>query len=396
MHQQASSNPSDGAASQSEPSGARRLVIISGQAFSLYNFRGPLIRDIVARGWEVRAIAPDYDGEVRAAVRSLGATPVDCRLSRTGINPLADVLDCVRMVLLLRKMKADAVIAYSAKPVIYGTLAAWMAGIPRRYALVTGLGYAFTTSVDEENLRKKRWLRAFVSWLYKIALAKADVVFFHNRDDLAEFVEMGLVERARARSTHGTGIDLREWPPAPAVTTPITFLLVGRMLHHKGVVEYVEAARRIKATHPEVRFLLLGGLDSNPSAISETQVVAWVNENIVEWPGHVPVRPWLAQASVFVLPSYYREGLPRSTQEAMAMARPVITTDAVGCRDTTVDGENGFLVPVRDVDALEAAMRRFIVEPALIEPMGLASRRLAEQRFDVRLINASMLESMGI
>jgi glycosyltransferase involved in cell wall biosynthesis len=142
---------------------------------------------------------------------------------------------------------------------------------------------------------------------------------------------------------------------------------------------------------------LLGGLDTNPGALTQQEVEAWVQQGILEWLGHVPdVKPYLKQTSVYVLPSYYREGVPRSTQEAMAMARPVITTDAPGCRETVVHGVNGFLVPPRDVDALVAAMERFILQPDLIITMGQASRKLAEERFDVRKINRLILQAMGI
>jgi glycosyltransferase involved in cell wall biosynthesis len=174
-------------------------------------------------------------------------------------------------------------------------------------------------------------------------------------------------------------------------------LFAGRLLREKGVLEFVEAARRIKAKYPETRFIVLGGLDTNPGAIPRKKVEGWVKEGLIEWPGHVAdVRPYLAQASVFVLPSYYREGVPRSIQEAMAMARPIITTDAPGCRETVIQGVNGFLVPVRDVDALVSAMERFINEPELIERMGKESRRIAEERFDVHKINRVLLEAMGL
>lgn len=371
-----------------------RLVMITSQGFSLANFRGPLIRSIIARGWEVYAVAPDYDEETRAAVHALGAKAVDYSLSRTGMNPIADLRDMFRLALLLRSLKADVVLGYFIKPVIYGTIAAWLARVPRRFALVAGLGYAFTAAGDDEGLKRKS-LRRFVARLYGFALARTNTIFFQNQDDLEEFVRLGLVDRERARNTLGTGVDLDDWVPVQPVIEPVTFLLAARLLRDKGILEYIEAARRIKARHPETRFILLGGLDSNPAAIGEPEVRAWVQEGLVEWPGHVPVKPWFAQASVYVLPSY-REGVPRSTQEAMAMAKPVVTTDAVGCRETVIDGENGFLVPIRDADALEKAMLRFVDDPSLIEPMGAASRRLAEQRFDIRRVNALMLETMGL
>jgi glycosyltransferase involved in cell wall biosynthesis len=176
----------------------------------------------------------------------------------------------------------------------------------------------------------------------------------------------------------------------------VTFTLVARLLGEKGIREYVAAARQVKARHPEVRFLLLGWIDSTPSAIGEAEVASWVADGIVEWPGYVDVRPWLAQTSVFVLPSYYREGVPRSTQEAMAAGRPVITTDAPGCRETVVAGENGFLVPPRNVDSLVTAMLYFVENPQQVRIMGRNSRRLVEERFDVRAINERMLSAMGL
>jgi glycosyltransferase involved in cell wall biosynthesis len=162
------------------------------------------------------------------------------------------------------------------------------------------------------------------------------------------------------------------------------------LLREKGIVEYVNAAKIVKARHPAVRFVLLGGLDRNPGSLSEAEVNSWVALGLIEWPGHVAVMPWLAQTSVYVLPSY-REGVPRSTQEAMAMGLPVITTNAPGCRETVDHGVNGFLVPVRDVPALAAAMLHLIESPELISAMGLESRRLAEERFDAAKINAHLM-----
>jgi glycosyltransferase involved in cell wall biosynthesis len=347
---------------------------------------------MIARGWHVLALAPDYDEETRAAVRSLGAEPVDWVFTRTGLNPVSDLLAMLRLAVLLRARQVTAVLGYAIKPVIYGTIAAQIAGVKRRHALIEGLGYAF---IEGEESLKRSFVRSGVKALYRRALSAATGVFFLNKDDLADFTRWSLVDSRKVTMLGGIGVDLKDWPSVPAVTAPVTFLLVARLLRDKGIFEYVEAARRVKATHPQTRFLLLGGLDSNPAAIAKSVVSSWVDEGLIEWHGHVPVRPWLAQTSVFVLPSY-REGVPRSTQEAMAMARPVITTDAVGCRETVVEGENGFLVPVRDAEALEAAMRRFIENPELIEPMGQISRLMAEERFDARRVNKVILDEMGL
>ena len=353
-----------------------RFAFITSQAFSVSNFRGPLIKDLVSRGIEVLAIAPDYDEETRASVNALGAVPIDCSFSRTGMNPFSDGLDTLRLAMLLRRLKPDLTLVYFIKPVIFGTLAAWLAGVPRRVAMIEGLGYVFTSSTSREPMRRKV-LRSLVSRLYRFALARAEKIFFLNSDDIDQFVGADLVQESKVINLGGIGVDLAEWPFMEPVTQPVTFLLAARLLREKGIVEYVEAARLVKTRHPEIRFVLLGGIDPNPGSLGQLEVKAWVAEGLVEWPGHVAVKPWLAQTSVYVLPSYYREGVPRSTQEAMAMGRAVITTDSPGCRETVQEGVNGFLVPVRDVSALANAMLQFVETPGLIETMGLASRRMA-------------------
>ncbi len=371
----------------------KRVAIISPYAPSIVSFRGALIEDLLRHSCSVHVLAPDYDVETRAAVAALGATPVDYSLERTGINPLSDLRTMWQLWRLLRRWKPDIVLAYTIKPVIYGTLAAWMARVPRRVALIAGLGYTFTETTS--SLRVKL-LRTVVKNLYRTALRFAHSVLFFNPDDLDEFIRGRIVSHTKTILLGGSGVDLGEWQYTPPVLHPITFTLAARLLREKGVVEFAEAARAIKQRYPETRFLLLGKVDTNPGALPEATVRQWAQEGILEWFGHVPdVRPYFAQTSVYVLPSY-REGVPRSTQEAMAMARPVITTDAPGCRETVLDGTNGFLVPPRDVDALVRAMERFIQQPELIATMGQASRQLAEERFDVRKVNQKMLHVLGI
>lgn len=370
-------------------------AIVSSQAFSLFNFRGPLIRDLVASGVQVHALAPDYDDELRQQISSLGANPVDFQLTRTGMNPVHDVLDMLHLTALLRRLRPDVTLGYFIKPVIFGTLAAWLAGVPRRIAMIEGLGYVFSSSGSRQTWGRKL-LRTLVSLLYRFSLTRAQKVIFLNKDDLAEFVDANLVDERKCVNLGGIGVDLADWPLALPINQPVTFLLAARLLREKGIVEYTEAARQVKAQYPVVRFVLLGGLDPNPSGLLQSEVESWVKEGLLEWPGHVAVKPWLTQASVYVLPSYYREGVPRSTQEAMAMGRAVITSDAPGCRETVDEGVNGFLVPVRDVQALTNAMLRFVETPSLIGIMGRESRRLAETRFDARTINARLLKILGV
>jgi glycosyltransferase involved in cell wall biosynthesis len=372
-----------------------RLALISSQAFSLVNFRGPLIRAMVRRGTTVYALAPDYDEASRTAVLSLGAVPVDCLLSRTGMNPWRDIVDLLRLAMQLRRLKLDATLAYFIKPVIYGTLAARLAAVPKRYALIEGAGYVFTD--DEKPTRRRRLLRAFVTRLYRPGLSQADQVFLLNPDDKELFVGERMVSAKKVHLLNGIGVELDHYQTTEPEVPPVCFILIARLIREKGIYDYIAAARTVKALHPEVRFIMLGNVDLNPGSVSESELRTWAAEGIVEWPGQVAdVRPWLAQASVFVLPSYYREGLPRSIQEAMAMGRPVITTDAPGCRETVAQGVNGFLVPRRDPGALAQAMLVFVTQPGLVAPMGAASRHLAEAKFDMHKTNAAILAAMGI
>jgi glycosyltransferase involved in cell wall biosynthesis len=372
------------------------LALISNNAFSLVNFRGPLIKALRARGVTVYALAPDYTAQTCEAIAALGAEPVHITLERTGMNPLKDARDILRLTQQLRRLGPDATLGYFIKPVIYGSLAARLAGVPRRYALVAGLGYAFDSNGQKTSL-KRQVLHSVSSRLYRQAFRVCDRVFFQNTDDIEYFTQRRILDPRKAVRVNGTGVDLEHFAPAPPVTAPVTFLLMARLLRAKGICEFAGAARRIKAAYPESRFVLLGEPDSNPDSLTRAEVEAWVREGILEWPGQVQgVRPWIAQSSVYVLPSYYREGVPRSTQEAMAMGRPVITTDNTGCRQTVIDGVNGFLVPVRNAAALTDAMRKFIEQPALIETMGRESRRLAGERFDVHAINRRILAEMGL
>ena len=366
------------------------LALITANAQTLRLFRTHLIAALVARGVRVLALAPNFDDDGRALVRGLGAEPVDCHMQRTGLNPLRDLLDTWHLARLLRRLQPDIVLGYAAKPVIFGSMAAWLAGVPRRLAMVEGLGFAFTPS-GEQMSAKRRLFQCLFMALYRAAFACAHRVVFLNPDDEAQLVDAGLLPASKAFMLGGIGLDLAQWQPAAPVSEPPTFLLTARLLREKGVLEFANAARIVKSQHPQARFILLGVPDeANPGSITAAQAQAWVDEGLLEWPGFQPVAPWLVQASVFVLPSY-REGVPLSTQEAMAMARPVITTDAPGCRETVVDGVNGFLVPPRNAQALAQKMCVFIEQPELIASMGQASRRLAQERFDVHQVNERLI-----
>jgi len=377
------------------PVAGKTIVLFSANAISLLLFRGELMRKLTGRGMRVIALAPDFDPPGRERIRALGAEPLDITLERTGLSPLQDLRDLVRLVRLLRSLAPDAVIGYFIKPVIYGSLAAKIAGVPRRFGLIAGLGYVFTATGKRDAWSRKA-LRFGVSNLYRLALSLCDRVFFLNQDDRDLFLSAGLVGSDKAVLLASEGVDLDRFSPAPPVTAPIRFLVIARLLREKGLVEFAEAARIVRERYPEVEFQLVGGADPKPGSLSPELVESWVREGVLEWRGEVAdVRAAIATCSVYVLPSY-REGKPMSTQEAMAMARPIITTDVPGCRDTVEEGVNGFLVPVRDSSALAQAMIRFIEEPALIPAMGAQSRRIAERKFDVAAINRTIAAAMDL
>lgn len=372
----------------------KRFLMIAGLAESLLHFRGALIAALQERGLEVHVTAPGLasGSAVRAKLEARGLAVHDIPLQRAGRNPLADLRSLWALWLLIRRVQPQYVLAYTIKPVIYGTLAAWGARVPKRFALITGLGYALQGDDD------RRALRSLVHRLYGIAVAKAHVVFFQNPDNERLFRQWGLLAaRTRSCVVNGSGVELRHFAVQPLPAGGPHFLLIARLLGDKGVREYVQAAQAVRAQHPEVRFAIAGAIDSeNPDAIAQEELDAWVTEGSVDYLGWLTdVRSAIAECGVYVLPSYH-EGTPRTVLEAMAVGRAIITTDAPGCRETVVDGDNGFLVPVRSTNALIDAMMRFVRDPRLMQSMGGRSRAIAEDKYDVNKVNAIMLHQMGI
>jgi glycosyltransferase involved in cell wall biosynthesis len=368
------------------------VLVIASYAPSLIRFREHFLRTLRAAGHEVTAVAPP-DAETASRLGELGVTFRPCPLERAGMNPLHDLLYLFRLVRILRSLQPDAVLAYTVKPVIWGLLAARVAGVRNRFALITGLGYAFTR---QGRGRSRATLAALLSALYRQALRGCGVVFFQNPDDQREFVaRRHLSAGQRTVLVNGSGVDLQAFRPSPP-PAGLSFLLIARLLRDKGIREYVAAARMVRQAHPEVRFRLAGWLDTNPAAITAGELADWTASGDIEYLGVLAdVRPALDDCSVYVLPSY-REGTPRTVLEAMATGRAVITTDVPGCRETVRDGENGFLVPAADPAALARAMVRFVEQPALVGTMGAAGRRIAEQRYNATDVARVMVEAMQI
>jgi glycosyltransferase involved in cell wall biosynthesis len=369
----------------------KHVFVLASYAPSLINFRGTLLAAMVRRGWRVTAAAPDIDAGTSAHLVALGVVPLTISTARTGMNPLADLAYRGALEAAFRRLKPDVLLAYTAKPIIWGTLAARAAGVPRVVVMITGLGYAFTP--PSRPSLKHAAAHYAASLLYRLALPRADHVLFQNPDDRNLFRDYGFTRSAQqVGTTAGSGVDLDYFTPSPPPERA-SFLMLARLLRAKGAAEYAVAARRLRARHPHVEFRLAGGYEEGPDAVSAAELADYIDGGI-SYLGHLDdVRPAIAAAAVYVLPSY-REGTPRSVLEALASGRAVITTDAPGCRDTVVEGVNGFLVTPRDAGALESAMERFILNPSLIAPMGAASLDLARRKYDVNRVNEQILRAL--
>lgn len=368
-----------------------KIVVIGSFAESLVNFRGHLLRKMIERGHEVLACAPVASLDIQEKLKDIGVIYRDIFIDRSGLNPVRDIHTLCSLISLFREVMPDMILGYTIKPVVYGSLAGRMAGVPHIFSMITGLGYAFSSGGI-----KKQLIGAVVRFLYKLSMGVNTCVFFQNQDDRDLFIRLGLLRGfEQAVLINGSGVDVNFFQPVP-FPEKVSFLLIARLIKEKGVLEYTQAARIVKAKHPQAKFCLVGWIDKGPTAISRDELESWVKEGAVEYLGKLDdVRPAIANSSVYALPSY-KEGTPRTVLEVMAMGRPIITTDAPGCRETVNNGENGFLVPIRNANALAERMEYFIKHPELISKMGQKSRMIAVEKYDVHKVNEVVLGAMGL
>ena len=366
---------------------SQKVVIALNTAWNLVNFRAGLIRALVASGYEVVAVAPpdEYAGRLDA----LGCRYCPLPMDNKGTHPGRDLLLLWRFFCILRNEGPAVFLGYTVKPNVYGSLAAHALKIPV-INNIAGLGVVFA---------KDSWLTRVVRGLYRLALSRSVCVFFQNSDDLEQFVTSGVVRREVAGRVPGSGVNLErfEITALPNVGERVRFLLVARMLWDKGVGEYVEAARIVKRRFHNAEFCLLGFLDvQNPTAISREQMSIWTKAGYVRYLGvSDDVRNEIAEADCVVLPSFYREGVPRSLLEAAAMGRPIITTDAVGCKEVVEDGITGFLCQQRNAEDLAEKMLKIIeLSPAAREEMGRRGRAKVEMEFDEKIVIGRYLEAV--
>jgi len=369
-----------------------RILIALNTAWNLVNFRAGLIRALVAQGYEVVAVAPDDAYSERLA--GLGCRFVALPMDNQGTHPGRDLLLFFRFLKLLHREQPDVFLGYTVKPNIYGSLAASILGVPV-VNNIAGLGAVFI---------QDGWLVRLVRGLYRVALCRSAKVFFQNNDDRSLFINAGLVKADITDLLPGSGIDLTRFTYTvdeyglPRSVDNFSFILIARMLRDKGVGEYVAAAKLMRVRYPQAQCFLLGFVDApNPTAISRAEIDDWVAQGDIIYLGvSDDVRVEIAAADCIVLPSYYREGIPRTLLEAAAMGKPIITTNAVGCREVVDDGINGYLCKVRDAEDLVAKMLRMIeLLPNERAAMGTAGRKKMELQFDENIVIDKYLEVIG-
>lgn len=308
--------------------------------------------------------------------------------SGTSIGLLDNLKTFFKIKQLVQSVKPEVVFLGNVKPNIYGGIAAYKCGIKNIYGLISGLGYAF---IDEPGF-KRSLVKNICLFLYKFSFRHFSHVFFQNHDDRDLFIEKRVVKAETSSVVAGTGVDLNLFNPQP-FPEALTFFMAARLLKEKGVFHFVEAAKILKKKYPHVKFVLGGNIDTNPSAITKQQLDECLHD--VNYIGFVENMPEaMAKCSVFVYPSYYREGTPRALLEALACGRPVITTDNVGCRETVLDGQNGYKIEIKSTKSLVDAMEKFITDPGKISGMGANSRKLAENKFDIRLVNQDIYNTV--
>ena len=370
----------------------KKIILLGNIPSSLINFRYELILDLISSGYTVYCLAHGYTEEQSTIVKSWGAIPMEHQLNTKGLNPISDVKATISLYKTIKEIKPDIIFPFFVKSVIFGCIAAKLANVPKVIGMIEGLGNAFTISNGKVSLKVKL-IKLIQVLLYKISLPRLDKLILLNPDDYNDLIKKYKIKTKQIEILGAIGVDLNKFAySAPSGNKHITFLFIGRLLREKGIFEFIQAAQNIKINYPNCIFQIIGSLDhTNPFALNQNILDQYILDGTIHYAGHVDNVPeWIKNADVFVLPSY-REGFPRSTQEAMAIGRPIITSDAPGCRETIINGKNGFLTKPWDTKDLSEKMSYFINNPNRIEEMGIESRKIAVEKFDVYKINQKII-----
>jgi glycosyltransferase involved in cell wall biosynthesis len=369
----------------------KRILIVCSFHRSLLNFRGDLITDLLSSGYEVYCAAPDFEQRTIDQLHQMGAKTVEISMARTGLNPFKDLASIRNLRKIIQNNTIDLVFAYTIKPVIYSSIAARQAKVPA-ISLITGLGFTFSAVSIKSKI-----LQIITQRLYAYGLKKSDAVIFQNSDDLQLFLDLNVISKSQKTAVvHGSGVNLKQFAFRKRTKSKgdsIRFIIVGRLIKEKGADLFLDAAKILREKYANAEFHLIGSPPKNQSnAISLSRLVAYQEQGIVVYHGHQQnIGPLVSENDVFVLPTYYREGVPRSILEALSIGMPIITTNTPGCKETITNGSNGMLIPPQDLNALVEAMEFFIEKPGEIGPMGQKSRVLAEKKFDVAIINKQII-----
>jgi len=367
----------------------RNCLLLGTNARTLINFRGDLVKSLSNKNLHVILSSSKPDFSDLDVLKHLGNVEYrTIHLEKSGLKFYSDIKTLVNINSLIKKYKPRFILAYGIKLVIWGGVAARVTNT-QFYALITGLGFAF-----QGQSTKRRLLTKLVSFLYKVALRNSKAIIFQNEDNLNFFIDKGIVPRSKTHIVNGSGVDIEKFYSARFLKSDVCFLCVSRLLGEKGLREYAVAARIVKKKYPNVKFDLVGPQDLSPDAISLSEVSSW--SDCIDYKGSTSdVRKYIKACHVFILPSYH-EGLPRSTLEAMSMGRPILTTNATGCKETVKEGINGFMVPIGSSKELAVKMIWYIENKDKIQSMGEESRKIVEKRFDVRKVNKEMMRILGV
>lgn len=369
---------------------SKNLIIVTNSSSNLLNFRGQLIKQMVDEKFLVTVIIPksDYSKDFENEVFKLGAKTLTIPLDRAGTNPFRDLLTYRALKSVFKKLKPNVVLSYTSKPIIYSGLAIGKNTKIKFFPNLTGLGYGFT----EEFQFKRKIINFILKNLYKLSLKSSSMIIFQNPDDENLFKKLNITNDKKTFVINGSGVDLKFYSPISLPSKPI-FLMLARLVADKGVIEYCEAAREIRTKFPDTTFQLAGSFDPNPSGLKYDQLKSFIDKKDIEYLGHInDVREIIGKCRFFVLPSY-REGTPRSILEAMSIGRPIITTNAAGCKETVLEGINGLLVPIKDKKSLVVAIEKILMlDDDKINRMAKESIKLVREKYDVRKVNQNIIQ----
>ena len=366
-----------------------KVVISASKGNSLIGFRGKLITEWIKHDCEVICTSIEDKDEMESAIKDLGASYRQIKGNRTGTGFLEGIKMIRDYKIMFREEQPDIAFLYMSKPIAFGGIGAILSHVKHIYVFVTGLEIAFYSKGVKNAI-----VRFVLKTLFRFVHKRADKVFFMNQDDYNAFLKMGLVKKEQARFVNGSGIDLNHYSPKPMPEID-SVGMVGRLVWSKGVGEFIEAAKIVHESHPDVEFFIVGGYDKNPESLTEKEIDCINKQGDIKLYGYQnDVRPFVEKCSIFVLPSYH-EGNGRSIVEAEAMGRPIVTTQAPGCRETVEDGVNGFLVPVKDGKRLAEAINKLLDNPDLKKKMAKESVRVSK-KFDVNEVNRIFLTEMNL